>query len=49
MALVCGVCVVSTGTGTGTDSGTGTSTDSGTVSGTGSSFERPVRFPQRCK
>jgi len=43
MALVCGVCVVSTGTGTGTDSGTGT------VSGTGSSFERPVRFPQRCK
>jgi len=39
MALVCGVCVVSTGT----DSGTGT------VSGTGSSFERPVRFPQRCK
>ena len=41
MALVCGVCVVSTGTGTGTDSGT--------VSGTGSSFERPVRFPQRCK
>jgi len=41
MALVCGVCVVSTGTGT--DSGTGT------VSGTGSSFERPVRFPQRCK
>jgi len=41
MALVCGVCVVSTGTGT----GTGTGTDSGTVS----SFERPVRFPQRCK
>jgi len=39
MALVCGVCVVSTGT------GTGTGTDSGTVS----SFERPVRFPQRCK
>ena len=39
MALVCGVCVVSTGTGT----------DSGTDSGTVSSFERPVRFPQRCK
>ena len=49
MALVCGVCVVSTGTGTGTDSGTGTGTGTSTDSGTVSSFERPVRFPQRCK